>query len=93
MKKRPLSFAAKVFVAFAALHAAGAASAAGGVPSSIGPKKAASNSFNVVYSAPSPSAPVVVPSNGTGLPPGKAVVMNPYNAPLFQNAGTLGSVR
>jgi hypothetical protein len=91
--KRPLVFPAKVFVAVAALLAAGAASAAGGLPSSVGPKKAASNSFNVLYSATSPNAPLVVPSNGTGLPPSKPVVINPYNVPLFQNAGTLGSVR
>jgi hypothetical protein len=94
--KRPLSFAAKRFATLAALlatGAAGAAGAAGGLPSSVGPKTPASNSFNVFYSATAPNAPVVVPSNGTGLPPSKPVVTNPYNVPLIQNAGSLGSVR
>ena len=36
-------------------------------------------------------AAVVVPSNGTSLPPGKAVVTNPYNVPLFKDAGSLGA--
>jgi hypothetical protein len=90
--KRPLSLAAKLALAVAALLAVGAA-AAGGLSSSEAPKKSATNSFNILSTGASPNAPVVVPSNGTGLPPGKAVVTNPYNVPLFQNAGALGAVR
>jgi hypothetical protein len=89
--KRPLSLAAKVTLAVVASLAA-AAVAAGSASSNEGSRRAASNSFNVLYSAKSPSAAVVVPSNGTGIAPGK-VVTNPYNVPLFKDAGTLGGVR
>jgi len=91
--KRPLSFTAKVALAVAALLAAGGASAGGGLAPSAAPKRTASTSFNVLQNAPLPGAPVILPSYGTAVPPGKAVVTNPYAVPLFQNAGTLGPVR
>jgi hypothetical protein len=91
--KHPRSFTAKVALAVAALLACGVAGAGGGLAPSAAPKRAASNSFNVLQNAPLPGAPVILPSYGTAIPPGKAVVTNPYAVPLFQNAGTLGSVR
>jgi len=87
--KRPFLFAAQVSLGVA-LSLAAAAAAAGGA-SGDGSRHAASNSFNLVYGAKSPGAAVVVPSNGTSLPPGKAVVSNPYNVPLFKDAGSLGA--
>jgi hypothetical protein len=90
--KRPISIAAGAALAVLALLAASAASAARNLSSSEAPKKAATNSLNVIYTN-SPNAPVLVPSNGVGIPSGKAVVTNPYNVPLFQNAGALGSGR
>ncbi len=91
--KRPHSFTVKVALALAALLAGGGAGAGGGLAPSPAPKPAASNSFNVLQNAPLPGAPVILPSYGTAIPPGKAVVTNPYAVPLFQNAGTLGAVR
>ena len=91
--KRPLFSAAKVVVVVATLLGAGAVSAGGGLSASPGSKRPASNSFNVLQNAPLPSGPVILPSYGTAVPPGKAVVTNPYAVPLFQNAGTLGAVR
>jgi hypothetical protein len=91
--KRPVSFTAKLALAVAALLAAGAAGAGGGLSPSAGSKRAASNAFNVLQNAPLPSGPVILPSYGTAIPPGKAVVTNPYAVPLFQNAGALGPLR
>jgi hypothetical protein len=90
--KRSFLLAAQVSLAIT-LSVAAATAAGGGASSGDGAKRAASNSFNVLYSAKSPGAAVVAPSNGTSLPPGKAVVTNPYNVPLFKDAGTLGSAR
>ena len=64
--------------------------AVGGPASNDGAKRAPSNTFNVFYPGKSPSAAVVVPSNGNSVGPGKAVVTNPYNVPLFKDAGSLG---
>ena len=88
--KRPSIPAAQVSLAVVLSLAAGAA-LAGGPSSNSGPNRAATNSFNVLYSAKSPSDAVVVPANGTSVPPGKAVVSNPYNVPLFKDAGSLGA--
>jgi hypothetical protein len=90
--KRPLSFTAKVALAVVALVAGGGAGAGGGLSPSPAPKRTANSSFNVLQNAPLPGAPVVLPSYGT-VPPGKAVVTNPYAVPLFHNAGALGAVR
>ena len=87
--KRPFILAARVTLA-ALLSFAAAAVAAGGASSNDGAKRAASNTFNVLYSAKTPGDAVVVPTRGASLPPGKAVVTNPYNVPLFKDAGTLG---
>ena len=88
--KRPSILAAQLSLAVVLSLAAGAADA-GGASSNAGAKRAASNSFNVLYTAKSPGAAVVVPANGTSVPPGKAVVTNPYNVPLFKDAGSLGA--
>jgi hypothetical protein len=88
--KRPSILAAQLSLAVVLSLAAGAADA-GGASSNAGAKRAASNSFNVLYSGKSPGDAVVVPSNGTSVPPGKAVVTNPYNVPLFKDAGSLGA--
>jgi len=48
------------------------------------------NTFVYVPAAGAKPAPTPRPSpNGTGLPPSKPVVSNPYQVPLLQNAGTL----
>jgi hypothetical protein len=48
------------------------------------------NSFVLVTGAPATPAATPRPSpNGTGVPPAKPVVSNPYQVPLLQNAGTL----
>ena len=88
--KRPSILATRVSLAVILSLAVGGA-AAGGVSSNDGGKRAASNSFNVLYSGKSPDAAVVVPSNGTSVPSGKAVVTNPYNVPLFKDAGSVGA--
>jgi hypothetical protein len=86
--KRPISLAAQLVLAAAALIAADGAATAGSLSGGETSKRP-TNSFNVLYTATAPNAPVIVPSNGAGLGPGKAVVTNPYNVPLFQNAGAL----
>lgn len=88
--KRPSILAVQLSLA-AILSFAAAAVAAGGASSNDGAKRAATNTFNVLYTAKSPGDAVVVPTNGASLPPGKAVVTNPYNVPLFKDAGSLGA--
>ena len=70
-------------VAAAVLASASAASAAGN------PGRKSSNSFTLVTTA---TAPVVTPSAGASVAP-NAVVSNPHNVPLLQNAGSLSAVR
>jgi hypothetical protein len=72
------------------LAAASAASAADG-PSGDAAKKSG-NTFNLVASGPLSAPRLSVPSAGASLSP-KAVVSNPYNVPLLQNAGSLRSSR
>jgi hypothetical protein len=96
--KRQLTNAAKLALAVAALLAVSGVVAAGSLPPSKAPRRVAVNSLNL-YVAPAPNMPVIVPSYGSGsaqgtaIPPDKAVVLNPYNVPLFQDAGVLGSGR
>jgi hypothetical protein len=78
------------FVLVAGLAAASAVSAAGGASSDSGRK--AGNSFNLLQPAAAPRGPGSAPSMGASLAP-KAVVSNPYNVPLIQNAGSLRSSR
>lgn len=85
---RALSLLARIALAVAPLVVANSALGAGSFSASDTAKKSG-NSFNVMYPAASPAAPVVLPTNGTGVAPGKAVVTNPYAVPLFQNAGAL----
>ena len=71
------------------LASAGATSAGG--PSGDSAKKSG-NTFNMVVSATAASTRVTAPSAGASLAP-KAVVTNPYNVPLIQNASSLRSSR
>ena len=87
--KRALSLAAEIALAVAALVAAHGAAAAGNLSASDAAGKKTTNSFNVLYPMAARNAPVILPSNGTGPAPAKAVVTNPYAVPLFQNAGAL----
>ena len=73
-------------VAAAVLASASAASAAGN------PGRKSSNSFTMVTTATAPGSPVVTPSAGASVAP-NAVVSNPHNVPLLQNAGSLRAVR
>jgi hypothetical protein len=73
-------------VAAAVLASASAASAAGN------PGRKSGNSFVMVTTATAPGSPVVTPSAGASEAP-NAVVSNPHNVPLFQNAGSLSAVR
>ena len=72
-------------VAAAVLASASAASAAG----NPGPK---SGGTFALITATAPGSRVVTPSAGVGVGP-KAVVTNPNNVPLLQNAGSLRVVR
>ena len=47
------------------------------------------NSFVLVTAAPTPAQTPRPSPNGSGVPPAKPVVSNPYQVPLLQNAGTL----
>lgn len=76
-------------VLLAGLAAAGQAFSGGSASTDSG--KRPTNSFNLVYAA-TPRATAGAPSMGVGVP-GKPVVSNPYNVPLLQNAGSLGSAR
>jgi hypothetical protein len=67
--------------------AAGAASAGG--PAGDSAKKSG-NTFTLITTATATGTRVSVPSAGASLAP-KAVVSNPYNVPLMQNAGSLRS--
>jgi len=69
---------------------AGAAASAGG-PSGDSAKKSG-NTFNMVTSAAAAAPRVSAPSAGASLAP-KAVVSNPYNVPLLQNAGSVRAGR
>ena len=69
------------------LAAASAASAGG--PAGDSAKKSG-NTFNMVTAAAAAGTRVSAPSAGASLAP-KAVVSNPYNVPLLQNAGSLRS--
>lgn len=77
------------FVLVAGLAAASAVSAAGAASDS---GRKSGNSFNLLTSAAAPNTRVIAPSAGASLAP-KAVVSNPYNVPLIQNAGSLRSSR
>jgi hypothetical protein len=70
---------------------AAAAEALSGGAAATDSGKRATNSFTLVYAA-TPRNAGPAPSMGVGVP-GKPVVTNPYNVPLLQNAGTLGSAR
>ena len=78
----------KTVLTFASLLATGGA-LAGGSLSSSEPARKSTNTFTILYTATGPNAPVVSSPNGTGVPSSKAVVTNPYNVPLIQNAGLL----
>ena len=73
-----------------ALAAASGAQAVGGASGDSGKRRA--TRFNMITVATAPNGRVVAPSAGASLAP-KAVVSNPYNVPLLQNAGTLRSNR
>lgn len=87
---RATSLARRAVVLAAALSAASAAAAADSAANDAGRR---SNSFSLVYSVAAPHTPVVVPSQGAGIGPGKAVVRDPYKVPLMQNAGSLHFAR
>ncbi len=70
--------------------AAGAASA--GAASNDGGRKS-TNSFNLLYTAAAPHTLVIAPAAAASIAPNQAVVANPYNVPLIQNAGSLRSSR
>ena len=61
---------------------------AGGPAGDSAPKSG--STFNMVTVATPAGTRVRVPSAGASLAP-KAVVKNPYNVPLLQNAGSLSS--
>ena len=73
-------------VAAAVLASASAASAAGD------PGRKSGNLVAMVTMATAPGSRVVTPSAGASVAP-KAVVSNPHNVPLLQNAGSLRAVR
>ena len=73
-------------VAAAVLASASAASAAGD------PGRKSGNLVAMVTMATAPGSRVVPLSAGASVGP-KAVVSNPQNVPLFQNAGSLRAVR
>jgi len=66
------------------------ASSAGGSPGD--PGKKSGNTFTMVTSAAAAGTRVSAPSAGASLAP-KAVVSNPYQVPLLQNASSLRSSR
>lgn len=72
-----------------ALAAAGVASA-GGPGGDSAPKPGAS--FGMITATAANGTRVTAPSAGAALAP-KAVVRNPYNVPLLQNAGSLRAGR
>ena len=84
----PIARAASLLAALAtasAFVAAGSLSREGG-------ERRVTSSFTLLYTTAA-KPPTVVPSNGVGIAPSKPVVSNPYNVPLIQNAGSLGSIR
>ena len=83
----PVLQAAVVLVGLALTHAAAAGS------TSREGEHRASNSFTLLTAAAPVQAGSRGQSNGVGIGPSKPVVSNPYNVPLFQNAGTLRSGR
>ena len=68
-----------------------AAAASAGGPSGDSGKKSG-NTFTMVTTAAPTGTRVSAPSAGASLAP-KAVVSNPYNVPLLQNASSLRSSR
>ena len=64
--------------------------AGGGAPATESAKRSTS-SFNLVVVAP-PRTSAAAPSMGVGIPT-RPQVSNPYQVPLIQNAGSLGSLR
>ena len=85
---RAIPLIAKSVLLLAGLIAVTAAAAGSATPAE--PAKKTTSSFNILYTATAPSAPVIVPPGGVGVPVGKNVVIrNPYNVPLIQNAGSL----
>lgn len=73
-------------VAAAVLASASAASAAGD------PGRKSGNTLIMVTTATAPGSRVVTPSAAASVAP-KAVVSNPHNVPLLQNAGSLRALR
>jgi hypothetical protein len=69
---------------------AASASSAGGPAGD--PGKRSGNTFTMVTSAPAAGTRVSAPSAGASLAP-RAVVSNPYQVPLLQNASSLRSSR
>ena len=76
------------FVLFGGFDAS--ASFAGGPPGD--PGKKSGNTFTMVTSAAAAGTRVSAPSAGASLAP-RAVVSNPYQVPLLQNASSLRSSR
>jgi len=70
--------------------AAAGATWAGGPPGDSGKKSG--NTFTLVTWAAAPTPRAGMPSPGASLAP-KAVVSNPYNVPLLQNAGSVRAGR
>ena len=77
-------------LALAGALAAAAPAAAGGQYGDGVPK--AGNTFVRITVAPAAATRVSAPPAGAGIAP-KAIVTNPYNVPLLQNAGSLRAVR
>lgn len=71
--------------------ALGAAAASAGGPVGEPPPKP-TNTFGMVTATQANGTRVSAPSVGASLAP-KAVVRDPYNVPLLQNAGSLRSAR
>jgi len=84
----PVFRAALLLAGLAAVHPV---AAAGGAVRD-GDRRATST-FTLLTGAPANPAPRGGQSNGVGVGPSKPVVSNPYNVPLLQNAGSLGSMR
>ncbi len=83
-------FLIRLTLVLVGLASASPASLAGGSASDSARKS--TNSFSMITSAAAPGSRTLAPSAGASLAP-KAVVSNPYNVPLLQNAGSLRSTR
>jgi hypothetical protein len=86
---RPFLLIRLTFVLLGGL--AGASGACAGGPSGDAAKKSGST-FNMITTATAAGTRVSLPSAGASLAP-KAVVRDPYNVPLLQNASSLRSSR